>query len=111
MTWYIQLVIMVSVMNIEYTLHGIHFEWDNQKAAVNVYKHGIRFETVCEVFHDPFVQAVDEEMVDDEMREAVIGMTVDWRIVYVVYVLREEVVRIISARVATKAERQRYEEQ
>ena len=53
----------------------------------------------------------DEEIVDDEEREAVIGMTVDWRLLYVVYVIREEVVRIISARLVTKAERKEYEEQ
>jgi uncharacterized DUF497 family protein len=38
-------------------------------------------------------------------------MTVDWRLVYVVYVFREEVVRIISARLVTKAEQKDYEEQ
>ncbi|MCB0168468.1 MAG: BrnT family toxin [Anaerolineae bacterium] len=98
-------------MNTEYTFQGIHFEWDSQKASANLQKHGIAFETACEVFHDPFVQVVDEEIVDDEMREAVIGITIDWRLVYVVYVFREETVRIISARLVTKAERNRYEEQ
>jgi uncharacterized DUF497 family protein len=57
------------------------------------------------------VQVVDEEVVDAEVREAAIGMTVDWRLVYVVYVFREEVVRIISARLVTKVERRQYEEQ
>jgi uncharacterized DUF497 family protein len=49
--------------------------------------------------------------VEDEEREAVIGMTMDWRLVYVVYAMREEVVRIISARLVTNAERKSYEEQ
>ena len=98
-------------MKIEYTLHNIHFEWDSQQASTNIHKHGITFETACEVFHDPFVQMVTEEVVDDEVREAVVGMTVDWRLVYVVYVFWKEVVRIISARLVTKAERNRYEEQ
>ncbi|MCB0165635.1 MAG: BrnT family toxin [Anaerolineae bacterium] len=98
-------------MKIEYTLYHVHFEWDSQKASTNIYKHGITFETACEVFHDPFVQMVDEEVVDNEIREAVVGMTVDWRLVYVVYVFRKEVIRIISARLVTKAERNRYEEQ
>jgi uncharacterized DUF497 family protein len=98
-------------MNSEYTLHGIHFEWDSRKASANLHKHGITFETACEVFHDPFVLVVDEEVVDDEVREAVVGMTADWRLVYVIYVFWEEVVRIISARLVTKAERNRYEEQ
>ena len=84
-------------MDIKYKLHGILFEWDSKKAVTNLKDHGISFETASEVFHDPFVQVVDEEIVDDEEREAVIGMTVDWRLVYVVYVIRKEVVRIISA--------------
>jgi uncharacterized DUF497 family protein len=98
-------------MNIEYTLHGIHFEWDSQKASTNLQKHGVSFETACQVFHDPFVQVFDEEVVEAEVREAAIGMTVDWRLMYVVYVFREEVVRIISARLVTKIERRQYEEQ
>ncbi len=97
--------------NIEYTLHNIHFEWDSKKAIRNLHKHGIAFETACEVFHDPFVQVVDDEVVDDEVREAMVGLTVDWRLVYVVYVFREEVIRVISARLVTKVEKKRYEEQ
>ncbi len=54
---------------------------------------------------------VDEEDVEGELRESVIGMTVDWRLLYVVYVMHEDVVRIISARVVTATERKRYEEQ
>lgn len=57
------------------------------------------------------MQVLDEEVIDGEVREAAIGMTVDWRLVSVVYVFREEVVRIISARVVTKVERRQYEEQ
>jgi hypothetical protein len=98
-------------MNVKYKLHGILFEWDSTKVSTNLKDHGISFETASEVFHDPFVQVVDEEIVDDEEREAVVGMTVDWRLLYVVYVIREEVVRIISARLVTKAERKNYEEQ
>jgi hypothetical protein len=98
-------------MNVKYKLHGITFEWDSRKASTNLEKHGISFETASEVFHDPFVQVTDEEIVEDEEREAVIGMTVDWRLVYVVYVMREDVVRIISARLVTNAERKSYEEQ
>lgn len=98
-------------MDIKYTLHGIYFEWDSQKASTNLQKHGITFSTACQVFHDPFVQVVDEEVVGDEVREAVIGMTVDWSLVYVVYIFREETIRIISARLVTKVEKKEYEEQ
>lgn len=98
-------------MNVRYKLHGTLFEWDSKKASTNLQDHGISFETASEIFHDPFVQVVDEEIVDAEEREAVIGMTMDWRLLYVVYVIREEVVRVISARLVTKAERKDYEEQ
>ncbi len=60
---------------------------------------------------DPFVQVVDKAVVEDELRESAIGMTEDWQLLYVVYVFREEAVRLISARVVTKPERKRYEEQ
>ena len=42
-------------MRIEYSLYGIGFEWDPQKAAKNLHKHGVAFENACEVFFDPFV--------------------------------------------------------
>lgn len=72
-----------DIMNVRYMLHGLHFEWDSQKAASNIRKHGVSFETACEIFHDPFVQVVDgEKIIDHEVREAAIGMTVDWRLVY-----------------------------
>ncbi|HEY83490.1 MAG TPA: hypothetical protein G4N96_00040 [Chloroflexi bacterium] len=53
---------------------------------------------------------IDEECVGDELREQVIGMTEDWRVLRVIYTFREEVIRIISARTATPAERRAYEE-
>ena len=98
-------------MDVNYTLHGIEFEWDDDKASTNLRKHQVSFETACEVFHDPFIEMVDEEEVEGELREAAVGMTVDWRLLYVVYVFREDVVRIISARTVTAGERKLYEEQ
>jgi hypothetical protein len=98
-------------MNVSYTLHGIKFEWDSRKAAANLRKHGVAFETACEVFFDPFLCGVGEEMVEGEPREVVMGLTVNWRLLYVAYTLRGEVVRIISARPATRQERKKYEDQ
>ena len=49
--------------------------------------------------------AVDESVHPAERRDAIIGMTVSWRLVYVVYVLKGDVIRIISARLATKPEK------
>ena len=69
------------------------------------------FETTCEVFFDPFLRVVEISDELGETREAVIGLTVDWRMLYVVYTEREDVVRIISARPAVAAERKDYENQ
>ena len=54
---------------------------------------------------------MDAETVDGEEREELIGMTIDWRVLYVVYTIRVDVIRIISARLTTTHERTRYEEQ
>ncbi|KAM3098631.1 BrnT family toxin [Phormidesmis sp. 146-35] len=98
-------------MNVSYTLHKIQFEWDSNKASSNFIKHRVNFETACETFFDPFLQVEDAGYIDGEEREAVIGVTVDWRLLYVVYVLREDIIRLISARLATNSERIRYEDQ
>ena len=74
-------------------------------------KHGISFETACEAFLDPFVQSIDVDEVDEELREAIIGMTISWKLLYVIYTIRnEKIFRIISARSVTKIERKKYEE-
>ena len=75
-------------MLIEYELQGIQFEWDSHKAEINLQKRGLSFETACEAFFDPFVQTVDVEEVDEEFRDAIIGMTVAWKLLYVVYTIR-----------------------
>ena len=74
----------------EYEFQGIKFEWDSHKADTNFQKHGISFDTACEAFFDPFVQSADVEEVDEEFREAIIGMTVAWKLLYVVYAIRNE---------------------
>jgi len=97
-------------MKVSNTLHGIQFEWDSRKALSNLRKHKIDFENACEVFFDPFIRLVDVENYAGEVREAVIGMTVNWRLLFVVYVERKDVLRIISARPATNSERTTYED-
>lgn len=98
-------------MDIYYNLNEINFVWNVQKAAANVKSHkGITFELACEAFFDPFLQVEDAGVHEGEQREAIIGMTVNWRLLYVVHVLRGDVVRIISARLATNAERRIYED-
>ena len=88
------------------------FEWDNQKAIANLHKHDLSFESACEAFFDPFLVVLEDvESVGEELREKLIGMTRDWRIVLVVYVMREDRVRLISARDTTSMERKQYEDQ
>ena len=98
-------------MDVSFTLNEIDFKWNGRKAAANLRKHEISFETAAEVFFDPFVHVLDAGTVESEQREAVIGMTVSWHLLYVVYVENDDVIRIISARLANKAEREAYESQ
>ncbi|MBZ5538327.1 MAG: BrnT family toxin [Acidobacteriia bacterium] len=74
-------------------------------------KQGIAFETACEVFFDPFVRLIETEVVSGEVRESVVGMTSDWRLLKVTYVFRSETIRLISARPVNLGERKQYEDQ
>jgi len=85
--------------------------WDRQKASENLKRHGISFETACQALLDPFVRMVDVEGEKGEVRETVVGLSIGWQLLYVVYTLREgDIFRIISARPVTKTERRYYEE-
>ncbi len=89
------------------------FEWHDTKAEANAKAHGITFEDTCKVFAD--ANAIWDEDLDsswNEDRFRVIGQVYD-RIVFVSYAYREdedgeEVIRLISARPATKRERNDY---
>lgn len=84
--------------------------WDPAKATTNLAKHGVAFELACGVFFDPFVRVVDGG-VEAKSRVAAIGYTESQSLLFVVHVIcHEEVIRIISARRATPAERRLYEE-
>ncbi|MEP7037546.1 MAG: BrnT family toxin [Acidobacteriota bacterium] len=98
-------------MDYAYLLNEIHFEWDATKASENLKKHSISFESAGEIFFDPFLKVVNIEITDGEQRESVIGLTLDWKTLYVVYAAHEESIRLISARMATKTERLNYENQ
>jgi uncharacterized DUF497 family protein len=98
-------------MNVRYTHQNVPFEWDSQKAAANFRKHKVKFELACEAFFDPFVCYLDEEIVGSELRERLVGLTTSWLLLYIVYVMRGDVIRIISARLVTREEREVYENQ
>ena len=98
--------------DVSYIHREVIFEWNNQKAIANLHKHGLSFESACEAFFDPFLVVLEDvEAVGNELREKLIGMTSDWQIVLVVYVMRADRVRLISARDATAWERKHYEDQ
>lgn len=89
------------------------FEWDPQKEKANISKHGVTFEQASYVFADPFaLNQYDDEHSDDEARWVMLGKTLSEVLLVVVHTFREEndteVVRIISARKATKKEKQAY---
>jgi len=87
------------------------FEWDDAKAAANVARHGVSFEAARLAFADVFAIARQDRLQDyGEDRHALLGM-VDNRLLHVAYTLREERVRIISARLAEPRERRRYHEE
>jgi len=96
-------------VGITYTLAAQTFEWDGEKAASNLSKHGAAFPEACEVFFDPFFRLVDATA-GEEAREATIGYTENSRLLFVVHMARrKESIRIISARPATPEERKFYE--
>ena len=95
-------------MNVSYILHGVAFEWDDEKARINAEKHGVRFEEAAEVFFDNFGRTIDAS-VGDEIRAGLVGFSFSQRMLLVVHVERTAATRIISARTATRAERKLYE--
>lgn len=97
-------------MDVEHWLNGICFQWDPRKAAANLRKHGVNFETACEAFFDPFLRWIDSEVVAGEEREGFIGMTGAWQLLIVAYADRRDAIRLISVRPATPEERRAYED-
>ena len=87
------------------------FEWDEDKRDSNLEKHGIDFVAATAVFEDPnAIETYDAEHSDDEDRYQIIGEAAPG-VLFVVYTLRgedEDVIRIISARRASRREIARY---
>jgi len=84
------------------------FEWDHNKATINLDKHGVDFADAATVFDDPNAVTIDDPD-HNEVRFVTIGMDAYGRILVVVYTWRGDVIRIISARKATKHEQKQYE--
>ncbi len=90
---------------------SLRFEWDPEKAAANLAKHGVSFEEGLTVFSDPLARIFDDEDHSiQEAREIIIGHSTQHRLLLVCFTAREASIRIFSARRATRRERQDYEE-
>ena len=86
----------------------MRFTWDEDKARSNLRKHGVSFEEAVTVFADPLALIVED--VHHAERSLIVGVSSSGGLLVTVFAeRREDEIRIISARVATKHERRRYE--
>jgi len=88
----------------------MRFEWDREKASRNLRKHSVSFDEAVTVFYDPFSGTFDDpEHSVGERRFITVGYSARGRLLVVSHTERGEVLRIISARLATPRERKRHE--
>jgi uncharacterized DUF497 family protein len=88
------------------------FEWDRNKAKANLRKHRVSFDEAQTVFTDDLSIAIpDPDHSGDEERQIIIGMSYHHRLLVVIYTERSRRIRLISARKATRLEREKYENQ
>jgi len=85
------------------------FEWDPVKAASNLEAHGIDFADVAVALQDECALTIEDARHDDEQRFVSLCLDPLARLLVVVYTWRDDTIRIISARKATKNETCRYE--
>ena len=87
----------------------MRFEWDLEKARRNLAKHGVSFEEAATVFADPLsISRFDPDHSDDEDRFLLLGATHAGYLVVVAHTDRDDRIRIISARIASRRERRAY---
>ena len=88
----------------------MEFEWDEEKAAANLSKHGVSFDEAKTVFDDPlYVDFFDPDHSYTEERYIIVGQSRRRRLLIVSYMEREDLIRLISAREVTRGEREAYE--
>ncbi len=88
----------------------MRFEWDEDKNAQNIRKHGVSFEQAEQIFRGPVLTFADDREDYGELREISIGLLSSMAIIVVVHTDRDGVCRIISARPALKHERKLHAE-
>ena len=90
---------------------GLLFEWDERKAKQNLGKHGVSFEEASTVFGDTFSVTIDDPLHSmREQRCVTLGHSTKQRLLVVVHTNRGGRMRIISARLTTRHERNTHEE-
>ena len=91
---------------------SLQFTWDPQKAAANLRKHKVGFPEAATAFADPLSLTIpDPDHSVGEERFVLIGQSERRRLVVVAHAERGDLIRIISARLATRRERKTYEEE
>ncbi len=89
----------------------MEYEWDNNKVVTNLSKHGVSLEEAKTVFDDLlYVDFYDPDHSYNEHRFILLGESIQDRLLFVSYMERNNVIRIISAREATQSERKAYEQ-
>jgi uncharacterized protein len=89
----------------------MEFEWDESKATSNLKKHGVSFNEAKTVFDNLLAVIFDDEAHSvGERREVMIGHSQNNRLLLVAFTERPNAIRIISARLATRREREDYEQ-
>jgi hypothetical protein len=90
---------------------GLQFQWDPEKARSNLTKHGVSFDEASTAFKDVLSITISDPLhSEDEERLVLIGRSCRNRLLVIVHTDRDDRVRVISARPATRRERSRYEE-
>ena len=97
-----------------YSCGMVWFEWDQAKATSNERKHGVRFDDAMLVFADPFALVEQDRIEGGELRWQTLGLVGEVVLLLVAHTVRgedeDEIIRIISARKASRGERKRYDE-
>ncbi len=85
------------------------FEWNEDKRRANLRKHGVEFADAATAFDDDNAVTMRDEDSEEEERFVTLARDALGRLLVVVYTWREETIRLISARKATRREQKQYE--
>ena len=91
-------------------MHTIKFEFDTKKAQSNQRKHGVDFEQAAMCLLDPMALVREDSTADGEPRFVLLGRSQQLHVLVVIYTMRDDITRLISARRATKNEVKIYED-